>query len=152
MRLTQNRQSIGTLTSQRIAKILIGGGKLRTVQCVGIFVDLLRRLKVLLVAPVVIELTLVGRVVATNLRPGFVNPTSMIVLKMFAGGVYEQIPAVFLHENCRAIVQQVPADVVKILAIGRFVDRQCKVVTTLCRAVIAQILAFWHLIAFHAIR
>ncbi len=114
-------------------------GKLGTKQGVSVLVDLLGRFKVFFVAPIVLEFALVGRVVTTNLRSGLVDPTSIVVLQVLAGGVDQQVPVVIFDEHGRPIVQQVPTHEVEVPAIDRFVDRQRKIVATFGGAVFAQV-------------
>ena len=97
--------------------------KLGSKHGVGVFVDLLRRFEVNRVTPIVVEFAFFGRILAAYLRSSFVNPATMIVLQVFASCVYEQIPGVFIDKHAGPIVQQIPADVVKVFAADRFFDR-----------------------------
>ena len=69
----------------------------------------------------------------------------MVVLQMLAGRVHQQVPLVVIDKHAGSIVQQIPADIVIVLATDRFVDRQGKVATALGRAVIAQVVSPWGL-------
>lgn len=106
----------------------------------GIFPDLLWSLEVLLVAPIVVVLTRFGRIVATDLRPRLVDTTAVIVLQMLAGGMYQQVPNVFVQKNGSTIVQQIPPDELEIGKLGGCFDRQREVAAALGGAVFAQVL------------
>lgn len=60
---------------------------------------------------------------------------------MLAGRVDQQVPDSVVDEYAGPIVQQVPADEVKIASLGRFVERQCEIMATLRRAMVAEVLS-----------
>ena len=116
--------------------------KLGAKQSIGILVDLLGSFKVLLVAPIVLEFTLGGRVITTDLWSSFVDPAPIILSQMLAGGVNQQVPVIVFDEDGRPIMQQIPTHKVEVLAVHRLVNRQDKIVAAFCRAVLAQIRIF----------
>lgn len=113
--------------------------ELRPVHGFGVLVDLFGGLEIPLVAPIVFELALGGGVLTANLGPGLVDSAPIVILKMFTRGVDEQVPGFFIDEHRRPIMQQIPANEVKIFPRNGFVDRQSEIVTTFRRAVIAQV-------------
>ena len=104
-----------------------------TDHCLNIVGDLLGGFKILIVHPIVLILTVVGGVFATDLGPRGVNAAAIIGLQVFASGMYEQVPGAILDEHGGVIVQQEPADVFEIGSFGRLVDRQRKVTAALGR-------------------
>ena len=133
------RQRRVAAAAQRMTIGKIGLGELRAHQRVGVFVDLLRRFKVLVVAPIVLELAFIGSVVAADLRPSLVDPAAMILAEVLARRVNEQIPVFSLDEDRGPIVQQIPTNEIEITSRDRGVDVQGKVMAALCRAVFAQV-------------
>ena len=113
--------------------------ELRTEQSVRILVNLLGCLKIFFVTPIVFEFTFCGGVVAANLRSRFVDTASMIGLKMLAGGVDQKVPVFTLNKNRCPVVQQIPADEVKISPIDRFIDCESEVMAALSCAIFAKI-------------
>ena len=71
---------------------------------VGKLVYLFRRLKIAIVCERLVELAFVGRVCATNLRTRFIDTAPVILLKMFASRMDQQIPSPALYENRGALM------------------------------------------------
>ena len=111
--------------------------ELRTKQSVRILINLLGCFEVFFVTPIVFEFTFSGGVIATNLRPRFVDTASMVCLKVLAGGVDQKVPVFTLDKNRGPVMQQVPTNEVKISTIDRFVDGEGKIVAALRGAVFA---------------
>ena len=74
------RQSGGSAAAEGMLVIDVGIGELRAEHGIGVFVELLGCLEVNLVTPIVLELAFVGRVLATDLRAGFVDAAAVIRL------------------------------------------------------------------------
>ena len=100
---------------------------------------MLRSLKILFVAPIIFEFALIRRVIATDLRPSFVDATHVIGAKMLARRVDKEIPNVVVHKHARSVVQQIPTHEVKVASLGRLIDREREIVTTFCGAMFTQI-------------
>lgn len=94
-----------------------------------VFVDLFRRLEILLVCPIIFVLAFIRRVLSADLRTSEVDTTAMIGLEMLAGGVDQQIPLVIFDEDSGCFMEQVPSDEIVILSRRGVVDRQRKVAT-----------------------
>ena len=135
-------QSRRFAATQQMTVIQIGVRKLRTEQCVGVFVDLFRGLKVLLVAPVVLKLAFVGRVVPANLGASFIDSAAEVVLQVLARGMHKQIPVIVVDEDRCPVMQQIPTHKVEVSPIQRLIDGEGEIVATLRRAELAQIGVF----------
>ena len=98
----QARRSTGT---KRMLRLAVWLGELRSEKCVRILIDLLRCLKILFVAPIILKLTFRGGVISTDLRPSLINTAPMIGLQMLTGRVNQQIPILSLDKNRGSIVQ-----------------------------------------------
>ena len=114
-------------------------GKLRPEHRIGVFVDLLWRLEIFLVAPIVLELTLVRRVVPADLRSCLVDSTSVIITQVLARRVDQKVPIFPLDKYRCTIVQQVPSHEIEVPARDGLVNRKSEVVATLCGAVLAEV-------------
>ena len=104
----------------------------------GIFFDLFGRFPVMVVYPLVFVFAILRRIVAADLRPRGVDTAKVVVAKMFAAVVDQQVPAVLFDEYGRLLVQQIPANVLELLPrLGR-VDRQSEIAAALGRTITAQ--------------
>jgi hypothetical protein len=115
---------------------------------VDVVLDLLRRLEVTLVRPIVFVLAVIGLVLAANLRPDIVDRAAVVRQQVLALGMDHQVPVAVFHKHGRSIVQQVPADEVEIPAsLGRF-DGQREIPAAFSRAVVAHVLTRPKILAF----
>ena len=104
----------------------------------SIFCQLISNFKVPFIGPVLIVLAFVRGVVSADLRTRFVDATTVVCLQVLAFGVDQQIPSLTLCKDRCRLVDQVPANKVKISLGCRCVNGQRKVTATLGSAVIAQ--------------
>ena len=103
----------------------------------------------MIVCVAVVVLAVVGRVIATDLRPRFVNSAAIVVLKVATHRMNEQVPGFVLDKNRRLFVKQIPSDIFKVCKSFGRVDWQSEVPAALGRAVIAQIFARRQVFAFY---
>ena len=71
----------------------------------SVFRYLLGRLPIVVVDPILVVLTLVGRVGATNLGTSIVDTAEAVGLQVLARRVDDQIPVAAFDENARPLVQ-----------------------------------------------
>ncbi len=95
------------------------------------FHNLLRRLEILFVRPRILVLTDRRTVLPADIRPSSVDATSIVVLKMLAGGVNHQIPGLLFHKYRCRFMKQIPSDEIKIRVRQGCLNRQRKVMTAL---------------------
>ena len=105
---------------------------------ITVFSHLFGCFKVALVGKVVIKFAVVRRIVAANLWSSFVDAAPVVILKMLASGVDQQVPDIVFDENGGAVMQQIPSQIFKIRKICRFLDGKCKITAAFCGAMIAK--------------
>lgn len=103
-----------------------------------VILNLFGSFKVAIKCVIVLVLALVGRVVTTNLRTGFVDAAHIVFAQVFAFGVHQQKPIIVFSENRRVFVKQVPAKIVEVLGRTWTINRQRKVPTALGGAMLAE--------------
>ena len=72
----------GAWAAQTLASLLFE-------DCFGIFCHLVGRFKIAFVSPVIFIFTADGRVIPTDLRPCFIDPTAVVSLQMLADGMHQ---------------------------------------------------------------
>ena len=133
-RLHKHGQGIRLRAADRLPLLLVDS--------LGVFPDLFVRLEVKVIGPVFVVLTVVGRVVATNLRASFIRATTVVLLEHLAGRVDEQVPVFVLFEEGGVVVEYDPTDILHILEFGRRFIWHGDILTTLGRTVFAKIAPF----------
>lgn len=123
----ENRQQFGLGTAQ-MPGMLVGQDRVR------IFLDLFWRFKITIVGPRVVVFAFVRGVVATNLRTGFVDSATLVLAQVLADRVNQQVPGFVFGKYAGPIVQQVPANELKVLPASGRIDRQSKVSAAFCGA------------------
>lgn len=118
---------------------------------VGVLGNLLGCFEILVIREAIVELAVVGRVVAADLRARFVNSTTVIVLQMPTHGMHQQVPRIVINKDRCLFVKQVPSDIFEISKIIGSADRQRKIPAALGGAVVAKIFARRHIFTFEFI-
>ena len=85
----------------------------------------------------VLEFTVVGRIVPADLRASLIDAATVVTFKVLALGMHQQIPVIVFGEDRRAVVKQIPADEVKIFPPCGSIDRQGEIFAALGSAMIA---------------
>ena len=115
---------------------------------VCVFGNLLGRFEILVIGVAVVILTVVRRVVATNLWTRFIDSATVVFLQVPANGVHQQVPSFIFNKNRCLFVKEVPSDIFEVSEVVRCTDRQRKVPTTLGGAVLAQIFTLREIFPF----
>src|SRR5262249_200589 len=76
----------------------------------GILGRLLGSFDVLLVKPIVLVLTILGRILLADQRPGVIDAAAIVVAQVLADRVDQQVPGFVFLEDRGPFVQQVPAN------------------------------------------
>ena len=66
--------------------------------------------EVLVIRPAVFVFASVGGVFAADLRSSFIDPAPMVILKVFADRVYQEVPGVVLDKDRGPFMKQKPAN------------------------------------------
>ena len=114
---------------------------------VDVVVHLFGCFEILLVSIVVIVLAVFRAVLGANFWSSRIDSAAIIVLQIFANGMDQQIPHPFFDKDRGVLVDQVPANHVKISSRFRHFDGNGKVPTAFRAAVIAKALARFQIVA-----
>ena len=105
---------------------------------IGVLRNLLARFKVPVVGVIVFVLTVFGCIVTTDFRSRFIDATPIVVLQVFTFGVNKNEPVVIFGENTGEIMQQVPAQIIKIGSGLGSINRQRKISATFACAILTE--------------
>jgi len=70
-----------------------------------VFDNLFCGFEVMIVDTIVVEFAGIGGIVATDLRPRFVDAAAIVAAKMFAYGMHQQVPILIFDKHRSPIVQ-----------------------------------------------
>jgi len=109
----------------------------------GILVDLPGRFPIMIVYPGILVLAVLGGVIPAYPGSGFVLAAKVVVAKVLASGMHQQVPGFILDKYGGSLVQEVPTDELEVFPVLGRVDGQGEVATALGRATGAKVIALF---------
>jgi hypothetical protein len=95
----------------------------------------------MIIDPIFFVLALGGGVLAADTRPTVIDLAPVVVAKVLARRVDQEVPGIFFDKDGRPVVEQEPAEIVKLPPCSRGVQGEGEVPAALGGAVAAQDLA-----------
>ena len=124
----------------------------RSEQDFGVFGHLFGCFKILVVNPAVFVFAFVCFVVATDIGPGLINRTEVVVPEHLALGVDKQVPVFLVEKDACFLMEQIPAHEIILAPAFRCFNWQSKIAATFGSAKLAKTRALRNKITFRFLR